>query len=184
MIEAAFLDTCSLFGQSVCDLLLTLAEHGCFTPYWSGDVLDSLERNVAERGRASPEAVRRRRVLMELAFPDALVEGYESLIETMTNHPGDRHVLAACVVSPARTLVTFNTRDFPAVSVGRFGVEVVDPDTFVVDLLDLYPDRSAKAVSTILRRNRHPPRDITELRRVLEAAGLPAAAAALRGLEL
>jgi hypothetical protein len=39
---------------------------------------------------------------MTRSFPDASVEGHESLIEGMTNHPKDRHVLAAaCSNAPA-----------------------------------------------------------------------------------
>jgi hypothetical protein len=34
---------------------------------------------------------------MNEAFPDSQVTGYEALIVQMTNHPKDRHVLAAAV---------------------------------------------------------------------------------------
>jgi predicted nucleic acid-binding protein len=45
------------------------------------------------------------------------VEGYEPLIEVMTNDPGDRHVLAAAVRSHSDLIVTYNRRHFPAASV-------------------------------------------------------------------
>lgn len=41
-----FFDTCVLFGEVVNDVILSLAEELLFTPYWSGDVLDELERNL------------------------------------------------------------------------------------------------------------------------------------------
>lgn len=41
------------------------------------------------------ERVDRRIAHMARSFPDALVTGYESLIDGMTNDPKDRHVLAA-----------------------------------------------------------------------------------------
>jgi predicted nucleic acid-binding protein len=37
------------------------------------------------------------------------VTGYESLIGSMTNHPKDRHVLAAAVAGRADVLVTEST---------------------------------------------------------------------------
>ena len=45
--------------------------------------------------------------------PDAEVTGYETLIDGMTNHEKDRHVLAAAVRGNAEVLVTFNLDDFP-----------------------------------------------------------------------
>ncbi|KOA53898.1 hypothetical protein BAAA27672_07875 [Bifidobacterium animalis subsp. animalis ATCC 27672] len=44
-----FFDTCVLFGEVVNDVILRLAEELLFTPYWSGDVLDELERNLTPR---------------------------------------------------------------------------------------------------------------------------------------
>jgi hypothetical protein len=182
MAFPVFFDTCTLFGQVLTDLLLSLAEQGCFAPYWSTEVLDAMERNVVATGRADAEAVHRRRVLMEEAFPEAVVEGYAALVATMTNHPGDRHVLAACVVSPARTLVTFNVKDFPSESPSPYEVEVVHPDAFLLDQLDLHPQWSAAAIQQMLRQNRLPPQNVHELAAVLGRSGLPNAAAAILDL--
>lgn len=90
MAFPVFLDTCTLFGQVLCDYLLSIAEQGCFTPYWSVEVLDAMERSVAERQRALPEQIHRRRLFMEEAFPEAMVNGYKHLVGMMTNHPGDK----------------------------------------------------------------------------------------------
>lgn len=71
---------------------------------------------------------------MNEAFPEADVEGYETIVPLLTNEPKDRHVLAAAIHARADFLVTFNVRDFP---VNHFGVEVVTPDTF---LMRVYAD--------------------------------------------
>lgn len=181
MAFPVFFDTCTLFGQLLCDVLLSMAERGCFSPYWSKGVLDAMERNVVEQGRAAPEAVRRRRLLMEEHFPEACVEGYQGLIGSMTNHPGDRHVLAACVVSPAHTLVTFNLADFPSESLAPFEVEVVHPDDFLLDQLDLHPIWSRQAIDAMLARNQRPPKDYGSLAEVLRRADFPRAAAQIAG---
>lgn len=36
-------------------------------------------------------------------------------------------------------LVTFNVKDFPLESVATFDIEIVHPDDFLLDQLDLYP---------------------------------------------
>jgi predicted nucleic acid-binding protein len=49
-------------------------------------------------------------------FADAWIEGYADLVSSMTNDPKDRHVLAAAIRGGCESIVTFNTRDFPASS--------------------------------------------------------------------
>jgi predicted nucleic acid-binding protein len=137
----AFLDTCSLFGAYLCDTLLRLADAGAYRPLWSAGVLDELQRNLVRRGLAQ-DAVDRRISEMRRSFPDAEVHGYESLVEAMTCDAKDRHVLAAAVRSDAEVLVTFNVTDFPEASVKPYDIEVVSPDDFLLDQLDLYPGAS------------------------------------------
>jgi predicted nucleic acid-binding protein len=92
----AFLDTCVLYPAYLCDTLLRLAEVSAYRPLWSTQVLDELRRNLVERG-LPPDRVDRRITQMTRSFPDAMVTGYESLIDGMSNDPKDRHVLAAAV---------------------------------------------------------------------------------------
>lgn len=73
MALAAFLDTCTLFGEYLCDTLLRLAEEESYRPLWTAGVLEELERNVVQRHRTSEEAIRRRISQMQRAFPDAEV---------------------------------------------------------------------------------------------------------------
>ncbi|MGE3446766.1 MAG: hypothetical protein AB7H92_04195 [Microbacteriaceae bacterium] len=68
------------------------------------------------------------------------MSGYRSLVDGLTCDPKDRHVLAAAVRADAAAIVTFNVRDFPASSVEAFEIEIIiDPDTFLLDRLDLAP---------------------------------------------
>ena len=69
---------------------------------------------------------------MTAAFEDAEVENYEGLIDGMTNHPKDRHVLAAAVRCEAQVIVTFNVKDFGPQSLRPPGFEVLTPDEFLL----------------------------------------------------
>ena len=159
MAFPVFLDACVLFGQALCDTVLSIAETRAFVPYWSDDVLEEVQRVVPRSGRASAERIRDRLEQIRRAFPNSLIESYEVLIPAMTNDVGDRHVLAACVASPARTLITFNEKHFPTSSVTPHQISVVHPDEFLLDQLDLHPDRVWVALSTMLKRNRMPPQN-------------------------
>lgn len=89
MAFPVFLDTCTLFGQALCDTLLNIAEQGAFAPYWSGRALAAVERSVVDQGHASAAAMQRRTAAMNRAFPLAEVSGFDGLIDQMTNqaHP-------------------------------------------------------------------------------------------------
>lgn len=59
---------------------------------------------------------------MDAHVMDALVTGYEPLIETLQlPDPGDRHVLAAAMTGRADLIVTKNLRDVPADRLAPFG---------------------------------------------------------------
>ncbi|MEY9211770.1 PIN domain-containing protein [Thermobifida halotolerans] len=132
MAFPAFLDTCVLYPAYLCDTLLRLASAGAYRPLWSQHVLDELGRNVVERGIA-PDRVGRRITHMDRAFPDAMVRGYETLIDGMDNDPKDRHVLAAAVRAGAEVIVTFNTRDFPDTALKPYDITAAHPDDFLLD---------------------------------------------------
>jgi hypothetical protein len=70
----------------LCDTLLRLAEAEAYRPLWSADILTELRRNVIEAGIPT-DRVDRRIAQMSHSFPDAMVTGYDSLIDSMTNDP-------------------------------------------------------------------------------------------------
>lgn len=176
-----FLDTCVLLKPYLCDSMLSVAEAGMYRPLWSPAVLDELGRNLIRRG-LDDEQIGHRLDQMNEAFPDALVGGYEALIAQMSNHPKDRHVLAAAVRGGAEVLVTENLRDFPDDSVSPFGMEVVSQDVFLLDQLDLAPAEILDALRRQVSRYRREPRTVEGLLAILgaSASGCPGFAQACR----
>ncbi len=84
------------------------------------------------RGLADAEAPARAK-LVGRSFPDALVTGYESLIDGMTNHPKGRHVLAAAARASAEVIVTFNLSDFPEPALKPYDIAAIHPDDYLLD---------------------------------------------------
>ena len=179
MAFSVVLDTCVLYPAHLRDSLLRLAESGLFTVLWSPDILDELDRNLVEDGIAV-DAVDRLLVEMHRAFPDAEVTGYQSLIESLTCDPKDRHVLAAAVRADAAAIVTFNTRDFPPASVADFEIEITHPDTFLLDQLDLAPRAVIDELTQQATANRREPRTLAALLDTLARGGIPAFADEVR----
>lgn len=125
MTLPALLDTCVLYPAYLCDTLLRLAKVEAYRPLWSADTMRELQRNLIEDG-VREERVSRRSGEMVRSFADAMVTGYESLIDSMINDPKDRHVLAA-VRANAEVIVTFNVRDFPGAALKPYDVVAVHP---------------------------------------------------------
>lgn len=128
------IDACVLIPISLADLLLRLAEDPpLYSPRWSPDILVEIERNLTSPPfHLHPDKARYRIACMESAFPEALVTGYESIVENMTNHENDRHILAAAVVGKCNAILTSNSKDFPVKCLEPFGIERLLPDDFLV----------------------------------------------------
>jgi predicted nucleic acid-binding protein len=134
------LDACVLLPMPLVDTLLRMAETPrLYLPRWSGEILNEVSRNLVERFNKTPEQAKHREDMMREHFPEALVENFETLIHSMTNDPKDRHVLAACVMSGTKLIVTYNKKDFSAESRLPFGIECQGPSTFLMGLYDLEP---------------------------------------------
>ena len=175
----AFLDTCVLYPAYLCDTLLRLAEASAFRVLWSADVLAELRRNVMDRG-VPADRIDRRIGQMTRAFPDAMVTGYESLIEGMTNEAKDRHALAAAVRANAEVLVTFNLRDFPEPALKPYDIVALHPDEFLLDTLDLYPGLTVAVLREQAAAYQREPTSVTGLLVLLERTGVPKFAAEVR----
>lgn len=80
----------------------------------------------------------------------------------------------------ADAIVTFNVDDFPEVSLAPFGVEVLHPDAFLLDLLDLAPGLVLGALEEQAAANRRTPRTVDDLLDALARAGAPAFANEVR----
>lgn len=178
MPTIAVLDANVLVPNALCDLLLRLADESVFRPRWSGHILDELRRNVPVERLAIDRRVR----FMNAAFPEALVTGYEGLIEKMANHPKDRHVLAAAIACDADRIVTRNLKDFPREACEEHGVEAEDPEDFLQAVLDREPRLVARVVAeqagdTGRRGPRLSQHDVLDH---LARAGAPRFAAAVR----
>jgi len=145
----ALLDACVLLPMPLADTLLRMAETPrLYLPKWSDHIITEVSRNLmGPRWNKSPEQAKRREDALRLHFPEAWVEGFDPLIDLMTNDPKDRHVLAAAVSSGTKLIVTYNSKDFPISSLQPWGIERQGPSTFLINLYDLAPGIVARKLS-------------------------------------
>ena len=143
------LDACVLVNAALRDTLLRLAEPPCslYLPRWSRAIIEETKRTLEIKLGLTSQQTAYLFHQLEIHFADAWVEGYGAFIPEMTNHPKDRHVLAAAVLCGAQTIVTFNLKDFLPESLAPWNVEAQSPDEFLVHQYYLDP----KAVFAVLQ---------------------------------
>lgn len=169
---AVVLDTCTLYPAHLRDALLRLAELDLFDPLWSDDILNELSEALATSG-IPPSAIQHLIEEMQGAFPEAFITGYRSLVDSMVcPDPADRHVLAAAVRANAGAIVTYNLKDFPPEVVNPYEIEVIHPDGFLLDLLDLAPVGVINSIRRQAEANRHSPRTVEEILDALSKVGV------------
>lgn len=174
-------DACVLYPAPLRDFLLRLATKELFSAKWTETIHDEWIRNLLAERPELEDRLQRTRQLMDQAVPDCLVEGYEPVAEGLSlPDPDDRHVLAAAICAGAQTIVTFNLNDFPDEALRPYGIEAIEPDTFVEQQMDLHE----AAVVEVARAHRaalaNPPKDVDDYLHTLSAHGLVASAERLR----
>jgi hypothetical protein len=95
------LDTNVIYPLWIRDLLMWFAYYELYTPKWSRNLFEEWVSVMQRKGIDKSEALKRANK-MNLAFPDALVQNYEPLIDSLRlPDVNDRHVLAAAIKTNA-----------------------------------------------------------------------------------
>lgn len=162
-IYPIILDSCVIFPMPLCDTLLRAAEANLYRVYFSQEILDGATRNLVKKGRMTKEKEKRFQAMLKNTFPEAMVEVPARLVESMTNHLGDRHVLAAAIVAKAEVIVTYNLKHFTADALAPYGIEAQHPDVFLTQLFDNDPDSMVEVIRKQFEDLKPPPHTVDEL---------------------
>jgi predicted nucleic acid-binding protein len=170
MMSSAVLDACVLYSAPLRDFLLWLARRKAFVPYWTEKIRDEWIRNLLEkRPDLKPEKLERTRLQMDVHFPNSLVQGYESITQTLQlPDPKDWHVLAAAIYKEAKYIVTFNLNDFPNTVLQSENVEAVSPDEFVQKLIPTTSPLIIDAARDNRLNLKYPPKTVEQYFETLE----------------
>ena len=178
----AVYDACVLYPAPLRDLLMHLAATELFRARWTDRIHEEWMQNLlANRPDLTRSRLERTRDLMNAAVPDALITGYEPLIDSLQlPDPNDRHVLAAAIVGGADMIVTTNLRDFPDEALAPFQIEAIHPDDFVIRQFDLSPAGVCAAVKAQRASLTRPPKSVDEYLAALAATQMVQTVARLR----
>lgn len=182
---SAVLDANVLYPAPIRDLLLSLADDDFFKPLWSATIQEEWRRNLLiKRHDIKPEKLERTTLLMNQAFPDAMVEDYQKWIDAISlKDPDDRHVVAVAIQANANYIITINLKDFMGfvVPTGRF--EVIHPDDFIDRLIAENPKAVYQSFEKMVLRLKNPPQSKAEVLTTLSGCGLVITARKLKEME-
>ncbi len=167
-------DACVLYPAPLRDTLMSLAVTRLFRAHWTDEIHDEWTKNLLQdRPDILPEQLARTRSVMDKAVPDALVSGYERLVQTLKlPDPNDRHILAAAIYASAGRIITLNLKDFPRRVLLKYQIEAWHPDAFIAELLEHYPLPAVAALSRQRKRLARPAQSKEEFFATLAPQGL------------
>lgn len=170
----AVLDANVLYPAPLRDLLMRLAMADIFAGKWTERIHEEWIRNLLlNRSDLTRERLEKTRDLMNSHVRDCLVYDYEDLESSLSlPDKDDRHILAAAIKSSADAIVTFNLKDFPESELGKYGIEAIDPDSFLEYQLDLDPGNVIKTVKEHRASLKKPPKSIADYLDTLESQKL------------
>ncbi len=170
----AVYDACILYPEMLRSFLMYLATGGEYRARWTAEIRKEWKQAVLrQRPDLDPAKIERTADLMEQVVDDALVTGYEKLIEGLQlPDPNDRHVLAAAIRCGADVIVTMNLKDFPPEALSPYGIEAQHPDEFVENLFDLDQASVLAAAQKHRRALKNPPHSVEEYLEGLRRQGL------------
>lgn len=179
---AAVLDTNVIYPVIIRDLLFWFAHYEMYSPKWGNHIFDEW-RDVMQRKGVSSEESEKRVQKANLAFPDALVQQYEGLIEYLDlPDKKDCHVLAAAIKANAPLIVSNNIKHFPEEILNKHGKKIKTADDFLTDLIDLDGEKAIEAFKEMVLYKRNPELDEYEVLNRLKKNGLKDTASYLHSL--
>jgi len=178
---AVIFDACVLYPAPLRDSLMRLACRDLFKAYWTDAIHEEWINALVRENKYQRAVLEKVRDLMDKHVPDAKVEGYECLIETLTlPDPNDRHVLAAAIKCKADAIVTFNQKDFPTDYLQKFQIEVIHPDDFIYYQIDMAPAICCTAFRDQRTALKNPPMAVDEFLTCLQKQQLPQTVSVLK----
>ena len=177
------LDACVLHPLAMADALMSLASAGLFAAKWTQKIESEWIASIERRRPDLKGRLGYRRDQMREAVPDWEVDerAWQALAQGLTlPDPDDVHVLAAALAGRADCIVTANTRDFPLETVAPLGIDIIDPDQFIVAQWEMDQLTAITAFKRMRARWKKPQATAEDFAAALERGGMPATAQRLR----
>lgn len=177
------LDACVIYQLAIIDSLMSIAVTGLYAAKWTTEIekewMQSLENDRPElKGKLD---TRRDCMREQVTDWEVSEDAWKPLICGLKlPDPKDVHVLAAAIAGHADCIVTRNLKDFPPEVLSVHGIDVLDPDEFIVNQWDLDNVTVMTAFKSMRARRQKPAESAEDFAATLERNGLPTTAQKIR----
>ncbi len=177
------LDASVLYSVIITDALMSIAVKGLYAAKWTKKIekewISSLEKNRPDlKGRLGTRRDCMREVIPDWDIPET---SWSSLVNSLNlPDPDDRHVLAAAICGHADCIVTKNLEDFPLNITSLYGIEIIDPDQFIINQWSLECIPVMSAFKEMRARRKRPTESVEMFAQAFEKNGLIATAQKIR----
>ncbi len=168
------IDACVLYPTVMREVVLGLAQAGCFEVRWSARILEEWALAARKLGPGGEVQARGEIAQVQARFPGAMVAPQPGLEARLwLPDPADVHVLAVAVAGSADMILTANAKDFPRGILAEEGLERCDADQLALRCLDRDPDTVAQVAGAVLAEARRLSGQDWTMRGLLKKARMP-----------
>lgn len=174
------IDANVLYPTVMREMVLGVAAEGMFTPLWSARILDEWAYAATRLGAAGEAQARGEIALLRAKWPGAEIT-YPETLESRLWLPdsADLHVLAAAIAGSADAIMTQNARDFPRDVLAEEGLVRIDPDGYLFQCWQNWPEHVELVGKRVLAKARKLSGEQWRMRGLMKKARLPRTGRAL-----
>lgn len=156
------------------EVVLGCAAEGLFEAKWSARLLEEWARAARKIGPEGETIARGEIAVVTAKFPNAIVpEHTGSEARLWLPDENDIHVIASAVAGSCDAIMTVNAKDFPRNILAEEDLLRVDPDWFVVGLMDEAPDQVRGVADRVLGVARAMSGEDWTMRKLMKKARMP-----------
>lgn len=156
------------------EVVLGCAAEGLFDAKWSARLLEEWARAARKIGPEGETIARGEIAVVTAKFPNAIVPEHTGLEARLwLPDENDIHVIASAVAGSCDAIMTVNTKDFPRNILAEEDLLRVDPDWFVVSLMDEAPDQVRGVADRVLGVARTMSGEDWTMRKLMKKARMP-----------
>ncbi len=172
-MKRVLLDACVLYPTVMREVLLGCAAEGLYAPRWSDRILEEWARATVKLGPEQEVFARGEIAALRARWPEALVAADPAReAKLWLPDSNDVHVLAAAISGHCDAIVTMNTKDFPRDILADEGVERMDPDGFVLGLMQRDEAAVVRVVQSVVAEAERLSGEVWTPRRLMKKARL------------
>lgn len=177
------IDACVLYPTVMREVVIGCAKLDLFEPKWSARILEEWARAAARLGPDGEVYARGEIARLNGDFPRASVPANPAQeAQLWLPDTNDIHVLSAAISGSCDAILTMNAKDFPRNVLAEYDLQRVDPDNYLLSLLNQDPDAVCTLADQVLAEAIRLSGQEWTIRKLMRKARLPRLGKALEAL--